>query len=147
MPFEPLHSRLPALAEAETRSVAVLDKSLIPPADYGFVEMFCNEPGCDCRRVFFTVFSSATKQPEAVIAYGWESASFYRKWFKYAVSKDDIAELMGPVLNMGSPQGRYAPAILNLFTKVLLPDKEYIERIKRHYKLFRATVDSRKIVT
>ena len=140
MPFESLHSRLPSLAEAETRSVTVLDKSHLPPADYGFVEMFCNEPGCDCRRVFFTVFSSLTQKPEAVIAYGWESASFYRKWFKYAVSKDDIAELMGPVLNMASPQGRHAPAILNLFTEVLLGDTDYIDRIKRHYKLFRATV-------
>ena len=89
------------------------------------------------------MFSSATKQPEAVIAYGWESADFYRKWFKYAVSKDDIAELIGPVLNMGSPQGRHAPAILNLFSEALLRDKDYIERIKRHYKLFRATVGRR----
>jgi hypothetical protein len=145
MPFEPLYSRLPELAEAETRSALVQAKenSDLPAACYSFVEMFCNEPGCDCRRGFFTVSSSATKQPEAVIAYGWESASFYRNWFKYAVSKDDIAELIGPVLNMGSPQGRHAPAILNLFTEALLPDRDYIERIKRHYKLFRATVGRR----
>ena len=143
MPFEPLHSRLPALAEAETRSVAVFDKTILPPADYGFVEMFCNEPGCDCRRVFFTVFSSLTQKPEAVIAYGWEKASFYRKWYKYGASKEQIAELMGPVLNMASSQSPHAPAILNLFTVVLLRDTDYIERIKRHYKLFRATVGRR----
>ena len=53
----------------------------------------------------------------------------------------NIAELMGPVLNMSSPQGRHAPAILNLFTEVLLRDTDYIERIKRHYRLFRATLD------
>ena len=47
----------------------------------------------------------------------------------------------------GSPQGRHAPAILNLFTKVQLPDTDYIERIKHHDKLFRATVESRKIAT
>lgn len=146
MPFESLHSRLPALAEAETRSVIVLPQaaSALPAADYSFVEMFCNEPRCDCRRVFFTVFSSLTQKPEAVIAYGWESASFYRKWFKFKVSKEDIAELMGPVLNMGSPQGQYAPAILNLFTEVLLCDPGYIERLKRHYRSFRATVDKTK---
>lgn len=92
---------------------------------------------------FFTVFSSATKQPEAVIAYGWERASFYRKWFKHPASKEDIAELIGPMLNMTSPQGRHAPAILKLFTEVLLRDTDHIERIKRHYKLFRATVGRR----
>ena len=140
MPFESLHSRLPTLAEAETRSVTVLDNSHLPTADYGFVEMFCNEAGCDCRRAFFTVFSSLTQKPEAVIAYGWEKASFYRKWYKYGATKEDIAELMGPVLNMGSPQSRHAPAILNLFTEVLLRDTDYIDRIKRHYKLFRATI-------
>jgi len=31
---------------------------------------------------------------------------------------------------------------LNLFPEVLLPDTEYIERIKRHYRSFRATVDN-----
>jgi len=138
MSFEPLYSRLPKLAKTETRSIAVLDKSILPPADYGFVEMFCNEPGCDCRRVFFTVFSSATKQPEAIIAYGWETASFYRKWLKFPSTKEDIDELMGPVLNMGSPQGRHADAILKLFTEALLRDTSYIKRIKRHYQLFRA---------
>jgi len=146
MPFEPLYSRLPELAEAETRSVQILPQANIslPPADYAFVEMFCNEPKCDCRRVFFTVFSSETKQPEAIIAYGWETASFYRKWLKYPSTKDDIAELIGPVLNMGSPQGRHADAILKLFTELLLHDADYIERIKRHYRSFRATVDKPK---
>ena len=102
--------------------------------------MFCNEAGCDCRRVFFTVFSSLTKNPEAIIAYGWEKASFYRKWYKYGATKEQIAELIGPVLNMASPQGRHSHAILHLFTEVLMRDKDYIERIKRHYKLFRATL-------
>ncbi|MFM8764290.1 MAG: hypothetical protein ACKOEZ_05580 [Spartobacteria bacterium] len=141
MPFEPFHSRLPAIAETETRSVIVSDQADLPPAEYGFVEMFCNEPGCDCRRVFFTVFSSRTQKPVAVIAYGWESISFYRKWFKYPIPNMDIAELKGPVLNTMSSQCPYAPAILKLFNEVLLPDTDYIERIKRHYKLFRATVN------
>ena len=73
MPFELLHSRLPELAERETRTVTVvIDKpsGLLPPAEYGFLEMFCNEPGCDCRRVFFTVISSLTQEAEAVTAYG-----------------------------------------------------------------------------
>lgn len=140
MSFEPLHSRLPALAEAETRSVIVFDETDLPPAEYGFVEMFCNEPGCDCRRVFFSVFSSLSQKPVAVIAYGWESTSFYRKWFKYPIPNLDITELQGPVLNIGSPQGPQAPAILKLFTEVLLADTDYIKRVKSHYKLFRATV-------
>ena len=144
MPFEPLNSRLPDIAEAETRMIAVLEgggwAAGLPPADYLFLEMFCNERGCDCRRVMFTVFSVATQQAEAVIAYGWESAAFYRKWLRGG-PEEEIATLQGPVLNEGSPQGPHADALLELFIDVLLPQTDYIERVKRHYKQFRATVE------
>ena len=147
MPYELLHERLPELAEAETRVITVLESSgdfgKLPPAEYAFLEMFCNEPGCDCRRVFFNVVSSRTEKVEAVIAYGWESANFYRNWFKQG-TKEDIAIMQGPVLNDSSPQGRHAEAILRLFINTLLPQADYIERVKRHYKLFRATVDRPK---
>ena len=144
MPFELLHMRLPTLAEAETRVITVLENNAatghLPPADYAFLEMFCNEPGCDCRRVFFNVVSSRTEDSEATIAYGWESARFYRNWFKQG-TEEDIAMLQGPELNLGSPQSRHADAILRLFIDTLLPQTQYIERVKRHYQLFRATVD------
>jgi hypothetical protein len=144
MPYVLLYERLPEIAEAETRVITVLESSRIagqlPPAEYAFLEMFCDEPGCDCRRVFFSVVSSRTEEVEAVIAYGWESAAFYQNWFKRG-TKEDIAIMQGPDLNAGSPQGRHAGAILQLFIDTLLPQKDYIERVKRHYKLFRATVD------
>jgi len=143
MPFEPLVSRLPEVAESETRVITITQSGSgpnnLPAADYAFLELYCNEPGCDCRRVFFNVISSKTECTEAIIAYGWESAAFYRKWFKYG-TEEDIKELQGPVLNLGSPQGRYSDAILQMFIDHLLPQGTYIERIKRHYKLFRATV-------
>jgi hypothetical protein len=143
MPFELFYSRFPELAEKETRSVLVLDNSFtqsLPPSDYGFMELFCDEPGCDCRRVFFSVISSKTLKPEAVIAYGWETKEFYRKWFKYG-TEEDILNLQGPELNLCSPQGEYADDILQLFKDSLLKDKSYIERVKRHYRMFRNTVD------
>ena len=48
------------------------------PADaYGMLEMYCNEPGCDCRRVFFMVVAKRYREPLAYVAYGWESRKFY----------------------------------------------------------------------
>ena len=47
----------------------------------------------------------------------------------------------GPELNLSSPQSRRADAILQLFINSLLPQTDSIERVKRHYKLFRATVE------
>lgn len=144
MPYELLHTRLPELAEAETRTITLLhdDEELgLPAGEYAFCEMFCNEPGCDCRRVFFAVTSSRSTGFEAVIAYGWESRDFYRKWFKSGWTPDDINLLKGPCLNIGSPETRHSDALLKLFIKFLLPQQDYIDRVKRHYRQFRATVD------
>ena len=65
---------------------------------------------------------------------------FYRRWFKYGDLGDAI-ELKGPVLNFGSPATKLAPALLELVRNVLLKDPEYVERIKRHYRMFRDAVD------
>jgi len=51
---------------------------------------------------------------------------------------------MGPALNVGSPQSSLAPALLNFVREVLLRDEAYLERIKRHYHLFRAKIDGKR---
>jgi hypothetical protein len=141
MPFAPFHELCPAVAKAETRTVTLLEPRLgIPVGDYSFLEMFCNEENCDCRRVFRMVISSVRKDVEAVIAWGWEDESFYKRW----LGMNDpamIAEMRGPCLNVGSPQSNVAPALLELAQTVLLADPAYVDRIKRHYALFRAKVD------
>lgn len=146
MPYVQFHDLCPEIAERETRTITVLpgQTSQLPAGEYGFVEMFCNEPGCDCRRVFFYVVSSLHNDVEAVVTYGWETANFYAKW----MNDDDpkiIAELQGPSLNLGSPQSRLAPALLNLVEDVLLQDDAYVERIKRHYRMFRDKIDKGKV--
>ena len=72
MPFRLFHDFFPELAERETRTLTVLPGADlgVPPGEYGLLEMFCDEPGCDCRRVFFSVFSSASKRMDAVVAWG-----------------------------------------------------------------------------
>lgn len=68
MPYVAFHEYFPALARKETRSVTVLPYAAgnVPAGHYGFIEMFCDEPGCDCRRVFLMVLSSPANRPEAV---------------------------------------------------------------------------------
>lgn len=112
----------------------------LPPGTYVFNEMFCRERGCYCRRVFFYVTSAPAYNVEAVICYGWESSAFYKKWYKYA-EPEDIAELQGPALNFGSPQSEHAPAILELVKNTLIKDRNYVDRIKSHYNMFKAEID------
>ncbi len=146
MPYSLFHSRFPEIAEKETRVVTVIDPASfnLPEGEYTFLEMFCDEPGCDCRRVFFSVVSPPGKDIKAVIAWGWENRAFYRKWLGMNDS-DIIKGLMGPALNLSSPQSDLAPALLKLFQNVLLQDNAYIERVKQHYAMFRATVDKGRI--
>ena len=146
MPYSLFHSRFPEIAEKETRVVTVNDSAVynLPAAEYAFMEMFCDEPGCDCRRVFFSVITSHESDVKAVIAWGWEDRAFYRKW----LGMNDpamIKDLKGPALNLSSPQSDLAPALLKLFQNVLLQDSAYIERVKQHYAMFRATVDKGRI--
>ncbi len=138
MPYVPFYELYPEIADRETRTITMFpgNQSGLPAGEYGFVEMFCDEPDCDCRRVFFSVFSSRRNQVEAVVTYGWSTANFYSKWLGDDNPKF-LAELQGPALNIGSPQSPLAPALLKLAKEVLLQDDAYVERIKRHYRMFR----------
>ncbi len=146
MPFAPFDEYFLELAAAETRVLTVPPGSLggLPADDYVFRELYCNERGCDCRRVFFTVFSESQKREEAVVAYGWETKAFYAKWMGNS-DLATLAELQGPILNPGSAQSPLAPAILKLTEEVLLKDPAYVDRLKRHYALIRQTIVGGKL--
>ena len=155
MPYVSLYEHLPMLAMNETRTISVLtDSNSLPRGDYMLVEMYCDEPDCDCRRVIFTVKPSFSKQPVAVIAYGWEDRDFYARWYHHdkdgskgvtyndlsKTDKSDIDEIKGPCLNSFSQQSKYASEILSLVTEKILTDEMYVERLKRHYMVFKRKV-------
>ncbi len=146
MPYIPFDEYFIELAEAETRIITIPPGgSLGLPADaYLFRELFCNERGCDCRRVFFSVISESQARTEAIVAYGWETKAFYARWLGNS-DLDNLIEMQGPILNLGSPQSPLAPAILRLTKEVLLKDSAYLERIKRHYALFRQKIEGGKL--
>ena len=75
----------------------------------------------------------------AVIAYGWESREYYAKWFGEDIPWI-VRDLQGPVLNRASQQSDLAPALLAQVNWVL-QDRRYVARLKRHYRMFKATVD------
>lgn len=144
MPYVSFYSFFPEIAEFETRMVVISEEAKIglPPDEYTLIELYCDEPGCDCRRVMFHVVTPSRREPEAVVAWGWESRDFYARWMP-CTDPEDIHELQGPILNLASPQSARAPAILKLIEHVVLRDPEYVERIKRHYRMFRERIDGR----
>lgn len=136
MEMIPLHAKLPKLAEKETRRLIFLqEKEGIPPGDYVLMESYCNDPDCDCRRVFINILHKDNIL--ATIGYGWESLEFYRKWMG---SDDFIQDVKGPILELGGSQTKFAPAFLKIFKTVILKDEAYIERLNRHYHLFKQEI-------
>ena len=80
MPYTMFYDRFPDIAEKETRNLIVFNEPDLPPDTYALTELYCDEPGCDCRRVMFNILSEKRKEFVAVIAYGWETEDYYRKW-------------------------------------------------------------------
>jgi hypothetical protein len=146
MPFVLFHDLFPEVAEEETRSLILTEESTLPlpNGDYSFLEMFCNEEGCDCRRVMFMIVTSSRSDPLAVVNWGWEPLTFYSKWMRGGAPVQ-AKEMKGPNLNFGSPQSKLAPLILALVEGFLLKDKAYTDRIKRHYALVREQVGGGKL--
>jgi hypothetical protein len=139
MPMIPFLERFPELGARETPSVTVAQPSDLPEGEYGFLELYGDELGCDCRRVMIDVLRPETGWSKiwATISYGWESLNFYRQW---GGAGSDPIEIKGPYLDPLNPQTKYSSALLNLF-RFLLQSSEYVERLKRHYQIFRDSVE------
>ena len=134
----PFAEHYPDLAERETRSLLIKGRSDLPDGDYGFVELFCDEPDCDCRRVMIDVLRRDTGWSRiwATINYGWENLAFYRRWGGRGVN---AALVKGPFLDPLNPQTPYSAVLLTLFG-TMLQSADYIERLRTHYQMFRTSV-------
>ena len=149
MNYVPFHKYFHDLANAETRSIIVYNNNEfgVPPDEYGFMELFCEEPGCDYRRTMLMVISRKNKMPIAIINYGWENRKFYEKWFGEKDKPEIIDELKGPIIDPVSSQSKYGANILAMFISIVLKDEKYVERLQHHYRLFKDKINSQKLKT
>ena len=146
MSYVPFYELLPDIAFDETRTITLTKNfNSLPPGDYALYEMYCDDMKCDCRKVIISVTSKQLKKTLAYIAFGWESKYFYARKLDMGTqgnrfTKSEQAmlkEAKGPCLNSMSPQSKYAPDILELVSIHILEDKAYVDRLKRHYVLFK----------
>ena len=132
----PFYARFRDLAFAETRSVATRKYSLLPDANFGLMEFYCNEPACDCRRVLLQVVKQDSgAQVWATISFGWETPAFYQKW---SYGDPDAASQAGSSLDPLGEQSILSGALLDLFRNLLQTDADYVQRLARHYDLAKA---------
>ncbi len=144
----PFHSLFPELAQREVRCVHLVREPgsapelALPPDEYIYLEFYCEDLQCDCRRVFLQVISRG--QPGKVfasISYGWEKESFYRKRMPW--DPDDARGTVRGELDLLNEQSEFAQNFLELFQQVVL-DEPYRLRLRRHYRLFREEVARRQ---
>lgn len=147
MGYLELFNLLPEIGMKETRSITINgNNSALPLGDYAIVELYCDDPTCDCRRVILSVCSPQYKKSLAFITYGWESINFYARKLHMNtknLSESDrrfLGKLKGPCLDPLIPQSNLASDALKLVVKYAINDKEYIDRVKRHYKLFKEEI-------
>jgi len=114
----------------------------LPSDEYIYLEFYCDDLDCDCRRVFLQVISKG--QPGKVFAsigYGWEKESFYRKRMPW--DPDEAKGTVRGELDPLNEQSEFAQDFLELFRRVVL-DEPYRLRLRRHYRLFREELARRQ---
>ena len=126
-------SKFRRVAAEETRVIHVVERGDIPLGEYGFLEFFCPDPACDCRRVTLRV-TTPDGRAWASISFGWETARFYRRW---AHDPNDADEMAGASLDPLNHQSKFAEWFLSFFREMVQTDRKYVERLKRHYRMFK----------
>lgn len=149
MPFSSFFQRFPDLVNTEFRNIDIVDdKSIpsIPPGNYAFSELFCNELDCDCRNVIIHVISFNPYRIWAILRYGWEKKQFYIDW-SYGDTNNPLVENFPGVfidfmMDTGSPTSE---VWLEFFKKLIHHDPLYAKRIEVHYKMFKDVIKKEKI--
>jgi len=145
----PFHSVLPEIAQSEVRCVHVRSVSDAPPTaglsagQYAFVEFYCEDLNCDCRRVFIQVVPGHARDTVlASINCGWEEESFYRERMPYDPKAP--REIVQGALDPINTQSAHSQELLEMFQRHVL-DEAYRARLRRHHRLFREELNRRNL--
>jgi len=92
--------------------------------DYHFVEAYCVEADCDCRRTLIFVVNAEGK-PMAAIDFGFDL---------------DEGPLAGPFLSDTNKQSAAAGDLLKIFVELINDDPEWLKRMYQHYRLVRRKI-------
>ncbi|MBM3881893.1 MAG: hypothetical protein FJ387_19570 [Verrucomicrobia bacterium] len=147
----PFHSVLPEIAQREVRCIHLLPEPGVVPTsglsagEYAFVEFYCEDLGCDCRRPFIEMFDRHRQdQALASINCGWEPEAFYRERMPW--DADAPREIVQGSLDPLNPQSEHAEELLALFQRHVWSE-QYRERLRRHHRLFREELQRRGSTT
>lgn len=106
----------------ELQTVFVPAGGAVPSGPYAFLEQYCVDPECDCQRVLISAIRHDAPQTTlATLSYEWEHGG---------AREHEFAIL---TLEPSAAQSTHAPALLELFRKLVKSEPAYVERLRRHY--------------
>jgi len=62
MGMVPFYTRFRELAFQEMRNATIQGWEDLPDGEYGFLELYCNDDQCDCRRVLIQVIAKVIRR-------------------------------------------------------------------------------------
>lgn len=127
MPLEPYAIIFPDKDESVMTMQLDRKTGTIPKGAYGFIEFYCTDKGCDCRRTTLFVLNEKM-QEKAVISMGFDPAD----------------PMCGPFLDDFHKQSPYAEPLLEIFVQLINRHPEFIEAMHRHYCDVRTKVEGKK---
>ncbi len=114
------------VAKRESRAIHMVDRAGRQQT-FLFREHYCTETGCDCRRVVLQVEWIEGKRVAATINYAFEPSR----------RRDEPKMFLDPL----NPQSAASDDLLVVFSEMLEKDREYRERLVRHYAMWKQVVD------
>lgn len=133
------------LSEAQVRSIVLADDPALPDGEYTFIDTYCTDSTCDCRKTIIQVMHE--RRLVSIIDFGWESPKFYRRWMGSPSDPSDRAlaeEMSGVSIAFQSPDRVSRKGMLRLMDRLL--DEKWISIFKEHYRLIRAASKPDNIV-
>jgi hypothetical protein len=139
----PFYTLCTDLAARETRTVLVLPgQPGLPEGKFAYLEFYCEDRGCDCRRTFIEVVREGALTPVfASINFGWEKEAFYRK--KMPWNPNNAKDVVHASLDPLNAQSEYSAGFLKVFQDIIATDKAYVQRLAAHYAVFRKALTTK----
>ena len=123
----------------QVRTVSIKQSPQLPDGEYSFVDAYCTDPECDCRKTMIQVMHN--EKLVSLINYGWESATFYENWIGGSAKDDPMPKMQGASIDITSPDLVSSDGMLALFNALL--NDIWIAKFKHHYDEVKAAVSKR----
>jgi len=120
----------------QVRTVGLRDSRQLPDGNYRFVDTYCTDPSCDCRKTMILVYRNDVHV--STINFGWETDAFYQKWMGNSKDEEVTALMSGATIDITSPD-RVPPQGMLAFFMALLDDN-WRAKFRTHYAAVKTTL-------